>query len=75
MISIFTLLAISCGGDATKDTTDSNQDDIISIQVPDGEIVVFAASDVEQATIDHTVLWLRDGAGPLVYRRHLWLGK
>ena len=58
MTLLFTLFAISCSGDSTKDTTDSNQDDIISIQAPDDSIVVFAASDVEQATIDNTVLWL-----------------
>ena len=58
MTFLFALLTISCGGDATKDSADSNQDDIISVQAPDDSIVVFAASDVESSTIDHTVLWL-----------------
>ena len=58
MTFLFTLFAISCGGDTTKDTTNSDEDDIISIQPPDESVIVFAASDVEQSTIDHTVLWL-----------------
>ena len=58
MTIIFALLAISCGGDSMKDTANWMKTTSFQSKVPD-ESIVFAASDVEPSTIDHTVCGLK----------------